>query len=167
MDESAYLVTLRNLYEEKRAYIKKGVFKVLSEHEKFTIAKYFREEFKDSLISLVLFGSFAQGREKPTSDVDILAIVEEDYSSIEKRVIRVDADLTWLLKQAVRCLPFTPDDFAFMVDTRFPLVLGVASGYQVLFDPSGFFEKKIKEIFKDVETGKIKYYPRSGIWVVK
>ncbi len=140
---------------------------MLSEQEKDIIAKSFREEFRDTLISLVLFGSFAQGREKPTSDIDILAIIEEDYSSISKRVVRVDTDLTWLLKRAVRCLPFTPDDFNYMVDTRFPLVLGVASGYQVLFDPSGFFEKKIQEIFKDVETGKIKYYPRSGIWVVK
>ncbi|MBS7249287.1 MAG: nucleotidyltransferase domain-containing protein [Candidatus Freyarchaeota archaeon] len=140
---------------------------MLSEQEKDIITKSFREEFKDSLVSLVLFGSFAQGREKPTSDIDILAIVEEDYSHMEKRVIGVDTELTWLLKRAVRCLPFTPDDFNYMVDTRFPLVLGVASGYQVLFDTSGFFEKKIREIFKDVEAGKIKYYPRSGIWVVK
>ncbi|MEM2144154.1 MAG: nucleotidyltransferase domain-containing protein [Candidatus Jordarchaeaceae archaeon] len=140
---------------------------MLSEQEKDIITKSFMEEFKDSLVSLVLFGSFAQGREKPTSDVDILAIIEGDYSNMERRVISVDTELTWLLKRSVRCLPFTSDDFNYMVDTRFPLVLGVASGYHVLFDPSGFFEKKIQEIFRDVEAGKIKYYPRSGIWVVK
>ncbi|MEM3526060.1 MAG: nucleotidyltransferase domain-containing protein [Candidatus Jordarchaeaceae archaeon] len=140
---------------------------MLTEQEKVTITKHFREEFKDSLVSLVLFGSFAQGREKPTSDVDILAIIEEDYPFIVERMVRVDADLTWLLKRAVRCLPFTPDDFTFMVEERFPLILGIASGYQILFDLSRFFEEKIQEIFKDVETGKIKYYPRSGIWVVK
>lgn len=140
---------------------------MLSDQETLSIVKSFREQFKDSLVSLVLFGSFAQGRAKPTSDVDILAIIEEDYSSMEKKVVQVDTDLTWLLKRAVRCLPFTPDDFTFMVEERFPLILGVASGYQILFDPSGFFEKQIQEIFKDVEKGKIKYYPRSGIWVVK
>nr|MDO8082975.1 nucleotidyltransferase domain-containing protein [Candidatus Freyarchaeota archaeon] len=140
---------------------------MLSESEKLSITNSFREEFKGSLVSLVLFGSFAQGRARPTSDVDILAVIREDYSSLDKRVVRVDTDLTWLLKRSVRCLVFTPDDFTFMIEERFPLVLGVASGYQILFDPSGFFENQIKEIFKDVETGKIKYYPRSGIWVVR
>ncbi|WXG42172.1 MAG: nucleotidyltransferase domain-containing protein [Candidatus Freyarchaeum deiterrae] len=140
---------------------------MLSESETFSIVKAFREEFKDSLISLVLFGSFAQGRARPTSDVDVLAVIQEDYSYMEKRVIEVDTDLTWLLKRSVRCLPFTPDDFTFMIEERFPLILGVASGYKVLFDTSEFFEKQIQEIFKDVETGKIKYYQRSGIWVVK
>ncbi|MEM3586525.1 MAG: nucleotidyltransferase domain-containing protein, partial [Candidatus Jordarchaeaceae archaeon] len=62
---------------------------MLSDQEKSIIAKSFREEFKDSLVSLVLFGSFAQGREKPTSDIDILAIIEGDYSHMERRVISV------------------------------------------------------------------------------
>nr|MDO8089483.1 nucleotidyltransferase domain-containing protein [Candidatus Sigynarchaeota archaeon] len=140
---------------------------MLTRKETSCVRKFFREEFKDSLVSLVLFGSFAQGRAKPTSDIDLLAIVEGDYPSLQRRVIRVDADLTWHLKRAVRCLVFKPEDFTLMVDERFPLILGVASGYRVLFDPSGFFTNQIRKIFEDVEAGKIKYYRRSGIWVVR
>ncbi len=54
-----------------------------------SILNQFRErvfsEFSNQIISIVVFGSYARGEERPDSDLDILVVVREKSKSLEKK----------------------------------------------------------------------------------
>ena len=51
------------------------------------LSKKLKEEFKDKIENIILFGSYARGNYSENSDIDILVIVDDDR--IEKEVRRV------------------------------------------------------------------------------
>ena len=60
--------------------MRKNFEKALSEFLQFC-----KKKFRDELVSIVLFGSYARGTAKEHSDVDLLVIVERAPRNILKR----------------------------------------------------------------------------------
>jgi len=48
------------------------------------IASYFSNN--KEIISIYLFGSYAEGKERPSSDIDIGILLDGEYSNIEKKI---------------------------------------------------------------------------------
>ena len=48
------------------------------------IASYFSNN--KEIISIYLFGSYAEGKERPSSDIDICILLDGEYSNIEKKI---------------------------------------------------------------------------------
>ena len=129
------------------------------------IVKALRERFGEALLSVVLFGSRPQGRALPHSDYDILVVVSDEV--IEKgRSVRQHLEEIMVKHQIpIEAITVSEDELLFMVETRFPLVLGVLLGYKILYDKVG-----IQQILEDLENKIVdeggKKYVRSGLWVV-
>ena len=61
-------------------------------------------------------------------------------------------------------LVFTWDEFCFMVEQRFPLVLGVLLGYEVIYDKVGV-SKLLSDVDESLRREGWRRYRWSGIWV--
>lgn len=66
-----------------------------------SILNQFRErvfsEFSNQIISIVVFGSYARGEERPDSDLDILVVVREKSKSLEKKISDISYEIMWEL----------------------------------------------------------------------
>ena len=128
-----------------------------------------KKHFKNKLISVVLYGSVAQGCEKPSSDIDLLLIIEDLPSGrYERRKILEPVFREWenstvadrglfistILKTPKEAVKLSPIYFD-MVDRR-----------KFLVDQKNFFEKILDNVRKRLEklgakrkkSGKIEYW---------
>lgn len=98
------------------------------------------------LVSLVLFGSVARGQARPTSDIDLLVVVEGWPRSLVER--RRPLLASWEHARTSRGLPYvewnlvtkTPDE----ARVRSPLYLDIVEDGIALFDRDGFFETVLR-----------------------
>jgi uncharacterized protein len=108
-----------------------------------------KEKFKDNLVSIVLFGSYARGNFKETSDVDLLVIVKDLPESVWERD-KLIKETTWeiFLKYNEDLQPIlsTPKEIRMAMKNNNPIFFGILLGYKVLIDKENFFEKNLKEI---------------------
>jgi len=129
------------------------------------IVNALQERFGESLISVVLFGSRPQGRALPHSDYDILVVVSDEMTEKGRSVRRHLEEIMVKHQVPLEAITISRDELLFMAETRFPLVLGVLLGYEILYDKMG-----IKQILEELEKKIVheggKKYVRSGLWVV-
>ncbi len=117
-------------------------------------------------VSLVVYGSEARGDALPDSDIDVLVILPDYSSDLEKTINKTAFETSLKAGKKVSVEVYSTDDFRFIVKEKFPFALGVYSAYKILFD-SGFFREQIN-ILKDMEkSGDIKRYSHSRVWLVK
>jgi predicted nucleotidyltransferase len=106
-------------------------------------------KFKENLVSIVLFGSYARGIFKETSDIDLLVIVKELPESVWERD-KLIKEITWkiFLKYNEDLQPIfsTPEEIRMAMKNNNPIFFGILLGYKVLVDQDNFFEKSLKEI---------------------
>lgn len=124
-----------------------------------------------SVVSVALFGSFARSGGTPTSDVDILAIVErlpDDYSSRIRQVQPVQAacskmrELQWKRDRHYHLLDIVlvrpeelQDNSLFLLDFTQDAI--------ILYDRDGFFEKFLDRLRRRlVEMGAVRMETASG-----
>jgi predicted nucleotidyltransferase len=108
-----------------------------------------KEKFKENLISIVLFGSYARGNFKETSDVDLLVIVKDLPESVWERD-KLIKEITWkiFLKYDEDLQPIlsTPEEIIMAMKNNNPIFFGILLGYKIIIDEGNFFEKSLKEI---------------------
>jgi len=129
------------------------------------IVNALRERFGEALTSVVLFGSRPQGRAQPHSDYDILVVVSNE--TIEKgRSVRRHLEEIMVRHQVpLEAITISKDELSFMVETRFPLILGLLLGYKILYDRMGI-KQILEELDKEIGHKGGKKYVRSGLWLV-
>jgi len=136
-----------------------------------TIVESFAQDLvkalRDAAVSLVLYGSTARGEDRPDSDIDLLLIAEDGLKETEGKALGLKAEYLYRERRAFSVITYSRQDFAFAVKQGFPLVLGVASGYRVLHDPSGFFREQMKTIEAMEAAGLVKRYSRGWVWVTQ
>ena len=122
-----------------------------------------KARYGDRLLSVVLFGSRFQGRAKAHSDLDVLVLLSEvEDEDRYARAALEEVMVRYVMPMDV--LVFTWDEFCFMVEQRFPLVLGVLLGYEVIYDKVGV-SKLLSDADESLRREGWRRYRWSGIWV--
>jgi len=108
-----------------------------------------KREFKKDLVSIVLFGSYARGDFKETSDVDMLVIVKKLPESVWERD-KLMEKITWKIflkyNEDLQPILSTTEEIKAAMKNNNPMFFGILLGYRILMDREGFFERSLKEI---------------------
>ena len=108
-----------------------------------------KKKFGDDLVSIVLFGSYARGDFKETSDVDLLVIAKNLPESVWERDKMME-EITWeiFLKHEEDLQPIlsTPEETTMAMKSKNPFFFSILLGYKIILDKESFFEKNLKEI---------------------
>ncbi len=92
-----------------------------------------------ALVTLAVFGSQVQGRERPESDLDVLLVAEGlPPSRLERQglVLGVAHGVSDALAAQLSIIPLTPEEARSIK----PFYLGFLEGHRLLVDRGGFFE---------------------------
>ncbi|AEE94812.1 DNA polymerase beta domain protein region [Acidianus hospitalis W1] len=135
-----------------------------------------KEEFKDSLISVVLYGSVARGDNRKDSDVDLIVVIKDlPKDSMLKRIrlfeTKVEDKLNleeyWKKGYYITLSPVlkTPEEAV-----RFsPLYLDLVYDGIILYDKDNFFLnilEKLKEKLKELGAERVRQ-GKMWYWVLK
>lgn len=140
------------------------------------MVKIMKEEFKDDLISVVLYGSVARGDNRNDSDVDLLIIINNlPEDSMLKRItlfeIKVEDKLNlneyWKDGYYISLSPIlkTPKE----AEKISPLYLDMVYDAIILYDKDQFFTKillKLKEKLKELRAERVRM-GKKWYWVLK
>ncbi len=124
------------------------------------IARRLKSNFKDNLQAIILYGSWAKGRAREDSDIDLLIIFEEDTSEFRKRTHEVIRDLD--CGKEISIVVTSEKDFE---QEKLPLFTAVKKEGSLLYGdmdlrvnpkPSAEKYKKFFEKSKECECGKVR-----------
>ncbi|ACP34918.1 DNA polymerase beta domain protein region [Sulfolobus islandicus Y.G.57.14] len=140
------------------------------------MVKIMKEEFKDDLTSVVLYGSVARGDNRNDSDVDLLIIIKNlPKDSMLKRIRlfetkvedKLNLDEYWKNGYYISLSPIlkTPEE----AEKISPLYLDMAYDAIILYDKNQFFTKilqKLKERLKELGAERVRM-GKKWYWVLK
>jgi len=130
---------------------------MLSEEVEKGIKKELSSFFGNSLASIILYGSYAQGKETQYSDIDVLIIVKRDFRDWRERR-EVETDLRRALYSRIGCVSpkvAAIDELDKALTFYNPLLLNILNHGVVLFDDGTF--ARLKNRFRALlTTGIIK-----------
>ncbi len=105
------------------------------------IIKDIKAEFGKNLVSVVLFGSYATGKQGEGSDIDILVIADNlPLSRKERLSIIFSITRKYLLKgKTVSIILRSKDEIKNGFEYYNPLLLSISENYKLLYDQERFF----------------------------
>jgi len=130
------------------------------------IIQALRTEFGDNFLSLILYGSWAKGKARKDSDIDLLAIFKGVDKNVIKRVNEISSDIEVRSKREVTLLPVRAADFQM---ERLPLFTAAKKEGIIVFGNIDLKENpeppevKYKDFFKkslEFEGKKVKIAER-------
>jgi len=127
------------------------------------IVERLKVKYEDRLLSIVLFGSTAQGRRKLESDLDVIVILT-DATESDRNVRSGLENIMIEYEIPIDSLVFTVDEFKYMLDQKHPLILGVLLGYKVIYDRLGVSEL-LNEVEASLREEGWRRYKWSGLWI--
>jgi len=120
------------------------------------IMKDIKAVFGDNLVSVVLFGSYAAGKQRDASDIDMLVMADnlplprKERLSIILSIIR-----RYLLKgKTVSLILRSKDEIRNGFEYYNPLLLSISENNKLLYDREKYFSALLKDIRKKVCRGK-------------
>lgn len=125
------------------------------------LSKFFNN---DTLAAVVLYGSYAEDRGTEYSDIDLLIILNKEFSSWrEKRQIEVSIrkDTSYIGPLSPRVM--TEREFSSALENYDPLVLNILSSGKILYDTGAF--EGARGQFEKVENKKVFRMPE-GYWEI-
>lgn len=132
-------------------------------------AEILKNHFKESLVSVVLYGSAATGHERPDSDIDLLIVLEGPLKgAFQRRALLDPVHVAWNKQNQNQPAPFlstlikTPDE----AKRLSPIYFDMVDRSQRLFDRNGFFDSVLEDVKKRLDRlgakrrrlGKIEYW---------
>ena len=138
--------------------------------------KILKEEFKDDLISVVVYGSVARGDNRNDSDVDLLIIMENlPKDSMLKRIRlfetkvedKLNLDEYWKMGYYISLSPVlkTPEE----AEKFSPLYLDMVYDAVILYDRNYFFTRilqKLRDRLKELGAERVRM-GKKWYWVLK
>lgn len=82
------------------------------------IVQSLEAEFKGNLLTLILYGSWAKGKAREDSDIDLLAIFEAIDKKLAGKINKISSDIETRHQRDITLLPVKADDFR---KEKFPL----------------------------------------------
>ncbi len=148
-------------------------------HKKFveSLIERIKEVYGDDLLSIVIFGSYARGGNKTTSDIDILIVLERAAKSRRERlkefVEKVEKPLSDLFEKLLEediYLDVTPVILT-KDEARFfnPLYLSILQSKIIIYDKNNFIQdtlKKVEKLLKEWRTKK-ENVGSCEVWIVR
>jgi predicted nucleotidyltransferase len=120
--------------------------------------------FTGKLASVILYGSYAEDREMPYSDIDLLIILDKEFCDWrEKRHIEVSLRRETSSLEQISPKSISEREFISALENYNPLILNVLSSGKALYD-TGFFEKEKKRFEKIVRKKAAK--TDEGYWEI-
>ncbi|MCQ4343115.1 MAG: nucleotidyltransferase domain-containing protein [Sulfolobaceae archaeon] len=138
--------------------------------------KIMKEEFKDDLISVVVYGSVARGDNRNDSDVDLLIIMKNlPKDSMLKRIRlfetkvedKLNLDEYWKMGYYISLSPVlkTPEE----AEKFSPLYLDMVYDAVILYDSNYFFTRilqKLRDRLKELGAERVRM-GKKWYWVLK
>jgi predicted nucleotidyltransferase len=138
------------------------------------ICRSIRSRLKDSLISIVLFGSVARGEEGEGSDIDLLVISSgfkgsvgerlKTFQEIELSLVKSDARVKLRrskLGTSISPIPLTPEE----VKKNPPILLDILTDGVILYDKDDFIRRHLSKFKRRLKAlGARKIFLPSGKW---
>jgi hypothetical protein len=124
------------------------------------IIKDIKAEFGKNLVSVVLFGSYATGKQGEGSDIDILVIADNlPLSRKERRSIIFSITRKYLLKgKTVSIILRSKDEIKNGFEYYNPLLLSISENYKLLYDREKFFSALLKSIKNKIAQREIQKF---------
>ncbi len=122
-----------------------------------------KKKFGKNLVSIVLFGSYARGKARETSDIDVLVIAKKLPSNVwERDKIIEEIVLEFLFKYGKRFSPILVTENEIRKHAKWPnpLFYGILLGYKSLYGKE-FFEE-VMNIVKNVIKEKKPIFVEGG-----
>ncbi|MBI5180506.1 MAG: nucleotidyltransferase domain-containing protein [Nitrospirae bacterium] len=128
------------------------------------IISTFLKLYNLNLSAIILYGSHAEDRETPYSDIDLLIIINKEFADWrEKRAVEAAMRRETLLIGQISPKVMTPKELLSAIESYNPLVLNAISSGKILYD-TGIF-KKAKKQFKNIYRKKV-IKTKEGYWEV-
>ena len=105
-----------------------------------SITKNVKTVFGPNLVSVVLFGSYASGKQKNISDIDILVVADNLPASRKDRLPLVFSVTRKYLSlgKTVSIVLHTRDELLNGYEFYNPLLLSISENYKLLYDDKDF-----------------------------
>ncbi|HHT9124944.1 MAG TPA: nucleotidyltransferase domain-containing protein [Candidatus Brocadiia bacterium] len=130
-----------------------------------TYLDFLKQELRDNLVSVVLYGSVARGQYRDDSDIDLL-IVCEDLPDDRFKRNEIFINIEDRLPEALGINPLEVPYISTISKTRegagyhSPLYLDMVEDGKILFDKGGFIQK----VFNDIKE-RLKELGAKRIWI--
>ncbi len=126
-----------------------------------------KSRFSQNLVSVILFGSVARGTAQKYSDVDILVIIDElPKRRLDREDIVIDLILDILKKYHIRISPMLLESTELSTKNLNPLIYGILTGYNVLYDPQNFWSDFLTKIKPTILKNKPVYIEGKKRWEI-
>ena len=122
-----------------------------------------KKKFGKDLISIILFGSYARGTYKETSDIDLLIIVNNlSKNWIENDKLIEDIEIKFIKKYDIniQSILTTPQYIEWHANWPNPIFYGILLGYKVLYNKN-YFENLMKIVKLKIKE-KMPIYIENG-----
>lgn len=136
-----------------RSSVSEAVSKLLEELVRCSL-----EVFGDNLVSIVLYGSYARGEQTPSSDLDVLIVLEElpeDRFELHRLLDRVEELLGPCFNQLAQMgyrVVLSPIVLSRSQASVFrPLYIDLVFDAKILYDKNGFMKNILDKVRKKLE----------------
>jgi len=117
------------------------------------------------VLALILFGSVAQKRAHPYSDLDMVVVVSEPIDDVKEEVLSRISELEWKYHVTVEPLILSRKDFLDNVNSREGgIVYGLAEGCEVLFDKTGDLGEVLRNRVAEIRRSH-EFLEEARIWL--
>lgn len=141
--------------------------RVSKEYRKIIREYFHRVMKKKGLVGILLFGSVGRGKSLPRlgSDVDLIVIAEDlpsDMFERAKLIREIEEHPT-----IVQSIWMTPEEFEGHLTARAGHVLDAIHEGITIFDPTGFIDRKRREIKEELRRKGVKQIKGAWVWPLK
>jgi predicted nucleotidyltransferase len=132
-----------------------------------------KKKFGKNLVSIVLFGSYARGIARETSDIDLLVVVKKLPHSLKKR-IRIEGRVFESIEnrifekygKSLQIIVLDKADVKNNLKSFSPLFITFALGFKIIYDEN-FFIPSFKEFLLELRKRNFKYFEGSREWDIR
>lgn len=124
------------------------------------ITKDIKTLFGKGLVSIVLFGSYARGKQRKISDIDILIVADNLPDSRKERLsLMLKISKKYLLEgKTVSIILHSRNEIINGFEYYNPLLLSISENYKLFYDHEGFFLTLMKNIKNKISHKEIEKF---------
>ncbi|MEM5810916.1 MAG: nucleotidyltransferase domain-containing protein [Candidatus Aenigmatarchaeota archaeon] len=128
-----------------------------------------KKKFEKNLVSIVLFGSYARGTYKETSDIDLLVVAKElpeKWNERKKLFEEISEKIYKKYGKYLEVIPLTPKELSLNLRDSSSLFITFVIGHKVLFD-DGTFAREFREFSSSLANKNFVYYEGRDKWEIR